>query len=211
MRELQVHDLYYLIVALRWTLLLALISFSGGTLGGILLALARRSSSFPLRFLAGCYVSLLQGTPLLMQLFLAFFGLSLLGFDIPPLVAAALAMTCNSSAYLGEIWRGCIDAIPKSQWDGSIALGMTRFQQFTYVIAPQALKIAIPPTANYSVQIVKNTALTSIIGFVDVTKTATILNNSTFSPVIIFGTTALIYFVICFALTRLSRRWEAKP
>jgi polar amino acid transport system permease protein len=209
MRELQLHDLYYLILALRWTLLLALISFSGGTVGGILLALARRSAFLPLRWLATCYVSLLQGTPLLMQLFLAFFGLSLLGFDIPPLVAAALAMTCNSSAYLGEIWRGSIDSIPKSQWDGSIALGMSRFQQFAYVIAPQALKIAIPPTANYSVQIVKNTALTSIIGFVDVTKTATILNNSTFSPVVIFGATALIYFAICFSLTRISRRWES--
>ncbi len=210
MRDLTAYDIQTLIVAARWTLLLALISFTGGAIGGLVLAGLRMSRFAPLRLLAGLYVAIFQGTPLLLQLFLCFFGLSLVGIEVSALGAAAFAMICNSSAFLGEIWRGSIAAIPKAQWEGAVSLGLSRFQQFVFVIAPQALRIALPPTVNYMVQIVKNTALASIIGFYELSKMGSILNNITFSPLAIFGTVALIYFFICFSLTTASRRLEVR-
>ena len=154
-------------------------------------------------------MQLFQSTPLLMQLFLIFFGLSLAGYQLSALVAAAIALTLNSSAFVSEIWRGCIQAIPRSQWDGSESLGLTFFQQLYYVIVPQALRIAIPPTTGFSVQIVKETSLTSIIGFVELSRSAQLLNNATFEPLPIYGALAAIYFVLCFSLSMLSRRLEA--
>ncbi|MDZ7927425.1 MAG: amino acid ABC transporter permease [Agrobacterium sp.] len=199
-----------LLLSTRWTLLLSLVSFIGGGLVGILLLWLRISPRRALNRAARVYIELFQGTPLLMQLFIAFFGLGLLGVDVPAWLAAGVALILWTAAFLAEIWRGCVEAIAKGQWEASASLAMGRLQQMRYVILPQAMKIAIPPTVGFSVQVVKGTALTSIIGFVELSKAGTIVTNATFQPFTVYGLVALIYFALCWPLSKSSQFLERK-
>ncbi|HKP25124.1 MAG TPA: amino acid ABC transporter permease [Dongiaceae bacterium] len=200
----------FLLAATRWTLLLSVIAFAGGGTGALLLLLLRYGRpKFGAWFLK-VYVEILQGTPLLLQLFLVFFGLPLLGIDVSPLLAAGVALTLYASAFLAEIWRGCVDAIGRGQWDAGAALGMTFVQRMRLIILPQALKIAVPPTVGFLVQLVKSTALASIVGFNELTKAGQIVTNATFQPVVVYGLVALIYFCLCFPLTYCARMLERK-
>ena len=148
----------------------------------LLVLLMRISKSRFARTLARGYIELFQGTPLLMQLFLIFFGIALLGIDISPWMAAALALTLFTSAYLAEIWRGSVESIANGQWEASASLALSPLEQLRYVILPQALRVAIAPTVGFSVQVIKGTAVTSIIGFTELTKTGSMLANATFEP-----------------------------
>jgi len=198
----------FLLAATRWTLLLSVIAFVGGGIGALLLLLLRYARpNVGVRFMK-LYVELLQGTPLLLQLFIVFFGLPLLGVDVSPLLAAGVALTLYASAFLAEIWRGCVDAIGRGQWDASASLGMKFILQMRYVILPQALRIALPPTVGFLVQLVKSTALASIVGFNELTKAGQIVTNATFQPVVVYGLVALIYFCMCFPLTYCARMLE---
>jgi polar amino acid transport system permease protein len=208
MIQLNAHHLWYLITAAQWTVLLSLIAFAGGALVGLPIALMRVSPSRALRMAAGGYIQLIQGTPLLILLFLTYFGLGILGYKLVPLVAAGLALTLYAAAFLGEIWRGCIEAVPRTQWEASDCLGLDRFQQYAYVILPQAVRMAIPPTVGFMVQIVKNTSLASVVGFVELARAGQIVNNSTFEPFIIFCIVAAIYFAMCYPLSLASRSLE---
>ena len=210
MRSFGVNELLFIIVATRWTVALSIVAFLGGAAGGLLVALARTGRIPALRYVTMGYIKLFQGTPLLMQLFLAFFGPNILGFSIDPWAAAALGLTLNASAFLGEIWRGCIEAIPKGQWEAATALGLRYLQLMRFVIAPQAFKIAIPPTVGFLVQLIKATSLASIIGFVELTRAAQVINNATFRPFLIFGIVAFIYFAMCWPLSIFSKRMEQK-
>lgn len=193
-----------------WTLGLSLTAFLLGGLAGLVVLFARIAKSPLPRRLAQGYIELFQGTPLLMQLFIIFFGGSLIGLEISPWIAAALGLTLFTSAYLGEIWRGCVEAVPKGQWEASASLAMTHLEQMRHVILPQALRIAIAPTVGFSVQVVKGTAVTSIIGFVELTKTGSMLANATFQPFLVFGLVALGYFTLCYPLSAYSRILERK-
>jgi len=199
-----------LLIAARWTVLLSLVSFVGGGLLGLILLFARIGKSRPLNLFVKGYTEVFQGTPLLMQLFLAFFGLGLIGLDVAPWLAAGAALILWTAAFLVEIWRGCVNAIPKGQWEASASLGMTYMEQMRHIVLPQALKIAIPPTVGFSVQVVKGTALTSIIGFVELAKAGTVLSNATFLPFTVYGLVALIYFALCFPLSVFARVLERK-
>jgi polar amino acid transport system permease protein len=199
-----------LLLAARWTILLSLIAFICGGLMGLLLTFLRSMRNTSMTRVIQVYVEIFQGTPLLMQLFLAFFGLALIGIDVNAWSAAILSLTLYSSAYFHDIWRGCIDALPKGQWEACRSIGLTYFQTMRYVIFPQAMRIAIAPTVGFAVQIVKGTALASIIGFVELTKAGTMLNNATFQPFKVFAMVAVIYFVICFPLSLFARHLEAK-
>lgn len=199
-----------LLLAARWTVLLSLVAFiGGGLLGTLILFLRTAKSKLAQRFAWG-YIELFQGTPLLMQLFLVFFGLSLFGLNVPPWLAAGAALIIWTSAFLSEIWRGCVEAIPKGQWEASASLGMGYVQQMRWVILPQAVKIAVPPTVGFSVQVVKATALTSIIGFVELSKAGTVVTNATFQPFKVYGFVALIYFALCWPLSKASQMLERK-
>jgi len=210
MIQLSAHHVWYLIMAAQWTVLLSLIAFAGGALVGLPIALMRVSPSHVLRIVASGYIQLIQGTPLLILLFLTYFGLGILGYKLAPLVAAGLALTLYAAAFLGEIWRGCIEAVPRTQWEASDCLGLDRFQQYAYVILPQAFKMAIPPTVGFMVQIVKNTSLASVVGFVELARAGQIVNNSTFEPFIIFCIVAAIYFAMCYPLSLASRFLERR-
>ncbi|MDQ2186275.1 amino acid ABC transporter permease [Alcaligenaceae bacterium A4P071] len=199
-----------LLLAARWTVVLALVTFVTGTALGLIVLMMRSSRNKILQRTAWLYIELFQGTPLLMQLFLAFFGMSLAGIDVPAWLAAGVALTLWSAAFLAEIWRGCVDSIAKGQWEASSSLAMGYVHQMRYVILPQALRVAVAPTVGFSVQIVKSTALTSIIGFTELSKASTIITNATFQPFTVYAYAALFYFALCWPLSRLSLRLERK-
>jgi polar amino acid transport system permease protein len=199
-----------LLLAARWTIALSLTAFVLGGIVGLLVLFARVSKSKAMRVSAIGFIELFQGTPLLMQLFLAFFGLSLLGLQTSPWAAAALALTFWTAAFLAEIWRGCVESIPRGQWEASASLAMGYLQQMRYVILPQALRVTIAPTIGFSVQVVKGTALASIIGFVELSKASTMITNATFKPFTVYAVTALLYFALCWPLSAWSRRLERK-
>jgi polar amino acid transport system permease protein len=199
-----------LLLAARWTIALSLAAFVLGGLAGLVALLARVSRSAVLRAIAIGYIELFQGTPLLMQLFLAFFGLSLVGVNTTPWTAACLALTLWTGAFLADTWRGCVEAVARGQWEGSASLAMSFLQQLRHVILPQAARIAIAPTVGFSVQVVKGTALASIIGFVEISKASTVITNATFRPFTVYAMAALLYFLLCWPLSAWSRRLEGK-
>ena len=194
----------------KWTLALSLIAFVLGGIVGMAILFARIASNRVLRAATKAYIELFQGTPLLMQLFVVFFGLSLAGIDVSPWLAAAVGLTLFTSAYLAEIWRGCVEAVPKGQWEASASLAMSYSEQMRHVILPQALRIAIAPTVGFSVQVVKGTAVTSIIGFAELTKTGSMLANATFQPFLVFGLVAAGYFALCYPLSLYAKSLERK-
>jgi polar amino acid transport system permease protein len=155
-------------------------------------------------------VQLFQGTPLLMQLFLMYFGIALFGIKTSAWVAASVALTLYTSAFLTEIWRGCVAAIPKGQWEASQSLALNFREQLQYVVLPQAVKIAIPPTVGFLVQVVKGTALASVIGFVELTKAGTMITNATFKPFVVYSCVALMYFAMCFPISLYAKTLEKK-
>ena len=200
----------HLVTGAGWTIVLSVIAFALGGVMGLIVLFARISPKAQLRALGMTYIEFFQDTPLLMQFFLIFFGLALFGVDISPLAAAMLGLTFFTSAYLAEIWRGCVEALPKGQWEASACLAMTRFEQLRHVILPQALRIAIPPTVGFSVQVVKGTAVASIIGFVEITKTGTMIANATFRPLLVYGLVAAGYFLMCYPLSAFARYIERR-
>ena len=210
MRELGPDEILYILFAVRWTLLLSILALVGGAAGGTLVALARTSAFKWLRLPAIAYIRLFQGTPLLMQLFLAFFVPSLFGYNVDALTAAAIGLSLNASAFLGEIWRGCIEAVPRGQLEAATSLGLKYFPRTFRVIIPQAVPIAIPPTVGFLVQLIKGTSLASIIGFVELTRAAQIINNAAIRPFLIFGIVGLVYFCLCWPLSLYSRHVERR-
>ncbi|MDX9970051.1 MAG: amino acid ABC transporter permease [Hydrogenophaga sp.] len=207
---LNLHHLQFLAVGALWTVCLSLIAFVGGGIAGGAIALCRISPLKPLRWLTIAWIQIIQGTPLLVVLFVCYFGLSIMGLELPGLVAASIAMIIYVSAYLGEIWRGCIEAVPRTQWEAAECLALSRWQRMRLVVLPQALRIATPPTVGFMVQIVKNTSLASIVGFVELVRAGQLINNSTFQPFLVYLIIAAVYFAMCYPLSVSSRRLEQR-
>ncbi|TSP13901.1 amino acid ABC transporter permease [Cupriavidus campinensis] len=199
-----------LLLAARWTVLLSLVAFVGGGVVGLLVLLMRTSKRPFLRRATWAYIEIFQGTPLLMQLFLAFFGLALFGVDVPAWLAAGVALTLWTAAFLAEIWRGCVEAIPRGQWEASGSLAMSYMQQMRHVILPQAMRIAVAPTVGFGVQVIKGTALASIIGFTELSKSGTMIVNASFQPFTVYAAVALMYFALCWPLSQASKMLERK-
>lgn len=210
MRTFGFAEFLFILEAAKWTVALSLIAFGGGAIVGLGLALARVSDSGFAQRAASLFIQIFQGTPLLLQLFLIFFGAPVLGFDINPWIAAGIALVLNSGAFLGEIWRGCIQAIPRGQWEAAEALSLSYVSRMRDVVLPQAARIALAPTVGYLVQIIKGTSLAAIIGFTEVTRAGQIINNATFQPLLVFSVVAAIYFVLCWPLSLLAARMERK-
>ena len=210
MRTFGFSEFLFILEAAKWTLALSAIAFVGGAILGLLIALARTSESGVLRKVSMVFIQIFQGTPLLLQLFLIFFGAPVFGLDINPWVAAGVALILNSAAFLGEIWRGCIEAIPRGQVEAAQALNLKYTARMRDVILPQAFRIALAPTVGYLVQIVKGTSLAAIIGFTEITRAGQIINNATFQPLIVFSAVAAIYFVICWPLSLLAQYIERR-
>ncbi len=200
----------FLMVGLRWTVLLSLIAFLGGAVAGLAVALARTSEVALLRRVMAGYIAVFQGTPLLMQLFVVYYGLGLFGIQLPAWLAVAIAFTFNASAFLGDIWRGAIQALPKGQTEAADALGLHYLSRMKKVILPQALRIAQPATVGYLVQLIKGTSLAAIVGFIELARAGQIVSNQTFEPILVFGIVGAIYFVLCWPLSLYSARLETR-
>ncbi|KQQ89359.1 amino acid ABC transporter permease [Aureimonas sp. Leaf324] len=202
--------LQFLLTGALWTLVLSLMAFIGGGLVGFLVALGRTAPWRALRIVAGVYVTVVQGTPLLIILFITYFGLPTLGYSISPLLAAGLSLTIYVGAYLGEIWRGCLQSVPKAQWEAAECLALSKTARMFQVILPQAIRIATPPTVGFCVQIIKNTSLASVVGFVELARAGQLINNSIFEPFLIYVIVAALYFCLCYPVSLLSRRLEQR-
>lgn len=199
-----------LLLAARWTVALSLIAFVGGGVVGLALLVLRTLPSVAAQRAVAGYVQLFQGTPLLMQLFLAYFGLALLGVQTSAWASAALALTLYTSAFLAEIWHGCVKAVPRGQWEAAQSLALSFGEQLRHVVLPQAGRIAIAPTVGFLVQVIKGTALASVIGFVELTKAGTMITNATFQPFIVYSCVALLYFALCWPISHGSRELERR-
>jgi polar amino acid transport system permease protein len=208
MRQFSLNDLSFILLATRWTVLLSLLAFTlGGALGGAI-AVLRISDLAPLRLGASVYIQLFQGTPLLMQLFLVYYGLGLFGLRVDAWTAVTIVYTAYAAAFLADIWRGCIQAIPKEQWEASRALALGYLPQLLLIILPQAVRIALPPTVGFLVQLVKATAVASIIGFVELTRAGQLMTSATFQPLIVYPIIAGLYVSLCWPLSIWSQRLE---
>jgi polar amino acid transport system permease protein len=197
-------------LAARWTIALSVVAFVGGGIVGLLMLFARIGGGRALKMVVAGYVQIFQGTPLLMQLFLVYFGLAALGLPTSAWTAAAVCLTLYASAFLTEIWRGCVDSVSRGQWDAAKSVGLSFMQQLRWIILPQAGKIAIAPTVGFLVQVIKGTALASIIGFVELTKAAQMITNATFKPFVVYTVVALFYFALCYPISLWSKRLEMR-
>jgi polar amino acid transport system permease protein len=210
MRSVGIPELTYIVLAARWTIFLSGFALFGGGVLGAALTLAGLSRR---RWVQGAirgFSQLVQGTPLLILLLLAYFGLSATGIDLGASLSSALALTIYAGSFLTTIWTAAIVAVAPGQWESAAALGLGRWQQLRLVILPQALRSALPPTCGFVVQAIKNTSLASIIGFTELTRAGQIVSNVTFQPLVAFGAVAVIYFVLCLPFTLLTEWLEKR-
>jgi polar amino acid transport system permease protein len=212
---MKAHDLtldgfFYLLLATRWTIALAAIAFVGGGIGGLLIAFAKTSPSRVARFVAFIYVQIVEGIPLLMLLFLFYFGLALFGLRLDAWTSVTLGLSVYAAAFLGDIWASCIRTVPAGQWQAARSLALSYAKAMRLVIIPQAIRIAVPPTVGFLVQLIKGTALASMVGFSELTRAGQMLNNLTFKPFLIYAIVAAIYFCLCWPLSVWSRVLEVK-
>lgn len=203
-------ELFFLLQGLKWTLLLTLISFIGGGVIGLAIALARVSSARILKWFATAYIAVFQGTPLLMQLFVVFYGLALMEVNVDAWVAVSLAYTAHASAFLGDIWRGTIQSLPRGQTEASNALGIGYISRMRDIVLPQAIKISLPATIGFAVQLTKGTSLAAIVGFVELARAGQIVSNLIFQPLLVYGIVGLIYFFVCWPMSIWGSAMERK-
>ena len=194
----------------RWTLGLSLLAFVLGGISGLALLFARIAKRTWLRRLAQGYIEVFQGTPLLMQLFIIFFGSSLIGVELSPWLAAALGLTLFTSAYLGEIWRACVESVAKGQWEASASLALSHFEQMRYVILPQAFRNMLPVLLTQTVILFQDVSLVYAIGATDFFGAADKITQRDLRPVEMYTTVAVVYFVLCFALSRLVKYLQSR-
>ena len=204
------NEISFLAQGLKWTLLLSAIAFVGGGVFGLAVALARTSASPALRRTTAAYISVFQGTPLLMQLFVVYYGIGLIGVSVEAWLAVTIAFTLHASAFLGEIWRGGIQAVPNGQTEAAKALGLHYLARMKDVVLPQALKISLPATIGFLVQLIKGTSLAAIVGFIELARAGQIVANQTFKPLLVFGLIGATYFAICWPLSFLGSRIEKR-
>lgn len=209
-RDFAVGDILFLLNAAGTTIVLSLLASLFGAVLGLAVAVARLSNHAGVRTAAVAYIGAVQGIPVLILLFLAYYGLSMLGLELQPIVAASLSLSIYASAYLGDVWRGAIQSVPVQQWEASASLALTPAQQYRTVILPQAVRIALAPTVGFLVQLIKNTSIVSIVSVTELARAGQLTNNATFQPFPVFLTVAAIYFVLCYPLSWTSRRLEMR-
>jgi polar amino acid transport system permease protein len=211
MRSFSLIDFVSLVEALRWTVALVVLALGFGVPLALGLAMGRISRFAGLRWTMAACIQIIQSVPLLGLLFFFYFGMPMfLGIQVPAIIAVTVAYTLYTAAFLGEIWRGGLEAVKQAQWEAGACLGLSAWQQFRHIIAPQALRLSLPPTVGFLVQLIKGTSLASIIGFVELTRAAQVINNAVFRPFTIFALVALVYYLICRPLSAYSKRVENK-
>lgn len=202
------NEFLFLLAGLKWTVFLSVIGFVGGGIFGLGVALARTSGIPLLERATSGYIAIFQGTPLLMQLFVVYYGLALIGLKLDSWVAVSIGFTLHASAYLGEIWRGSIEAVPKGQTEAAKALSLNYVSRMKDVVLPQAIRISLPATIGFLVQLIKGTSLAAIVGFTELARAGNIISNQIFQPLLVFGIVGALYFVMCWPLSLFGARLE---
>ena len=209
-RGFEISQFLFLLKGLEWTFALSVIGLSCGAVGGLGIALARTSPFANLRRATAAYIALFQGTPLLMQLFVTYYGLALIGLELDAWVSVAIGFTLHASAYLGEIWRGSIDAIPRGQLEAANALGIDYVTRMRKVVLPQAFRISLPATVGFFVQLIKGTSLAAIVGFTELARAGSIVANQNFRPLLVYAVVGVLYFGMCWPLSLCASRLERR-
>jgi polar amino acid transport system permease protein len=192
------------------TVLVSLLSFALALVLGLLSGLGRISRLAPLRALTAVYIQFIRGTPLLLQLFFIYYVLPYAGLVLTPFTSAVIGLTLNYAAYMAEVFRSGIQAIPKGQWEAGLASGMSRRVLMRRIILPQAVRIVIPPLGNFFVSIFKDSALVSVITMRDLMFSGELLASATFKHFEIFSMVAAIYFLISYPTAKFVEFVEAK-
>ncbi|MGJ4859535.1 ABC transporter permease subunit [Labrys sp. La1] len=200
-REFGFGEFAFLLEGARWTIILSLLAFVCGGALGLAVALCRTAKWTMLRGLTAAYIQIFQGTPLLVQLFFVYFGLPLLGMKVDIWIALTIGLSLHASAFLGEIWRGSIQAVPSGQSEAARALGIGYFHRMVDVVLPQAFRIGLPATIGFLVNLIKGTALAALLGLTELTRSGQLMANITFQPLQVYGAVGLVYFFICLPLT----------
>lgn len=202
--SLNLYDAVLFLQGLGNTVVLCLLGLGLGTLIALFVGLARASYFRWLSWPAGLYIEVIRDSPLLMQLYLVFFALPLLGLQVPILVAGVATLMVNSSAFMAEIVRGGIQAVGKDQWDAAKGLGMGYVQAMRWVVMPQAIRVIIPPGVGLLIGLIKDSSVVSVISYLELTRVGQILTEKTFLSFQVFGIVATLYFLLCYPLSRLA-------
>ena len=192
------------------TILVSLLSFGLALLFGLIFGLMRLSRLLPVRIVAAIYIQFIRGTPLLLQLFFIYYVLPYAGITLTPFVSGVIGLTMNYSAYMAEVFRSGIQAIPKGQTEAGQSIGMSRRLLMQRIILPQAFRIIIPPLGNFFVSIFKDSALVSVITMRDLMFSGELLASATFKHFEIFTMVAVIYFLISYPTAKFVEWIEAK-
>lgn len=200
---------FYFIQGAKWTLIVSLASVICGVLVGFLLTLLKRSSIKPLRFIASAYVEIVRGTPLLLQIFVVYYGISNI-YNIDALPACIIALSLNSGAYVSELIRAGIEAVDKGQMEAARSLGMTQAMSMRYIIIPQAIKNILPAIGNEFVAIIKESSMASILGVPELMYGAKVIGGVSFNYFEALIMSAVFYFLLTFSLGRLMKYFEGR-
>jgi len=192
------------------TIPLTIISFIIGIILAVLTALARISHGKLFQGIARVYVSAIRGTPLLVQLFIIFYGLPNIGVTLDPFISAIIGFSLSVGAYASEIIRAAIISIPKGQWEAAYSIGMTYNQALKRIILPQATRVSIPPLSNSFISLVKDTSLASVVLVTEMFRRAQEIASTTYEFLLVYVEAALIYWVICFFLSILQGSLEKR-
>lgn len=193
-----------------YTLPLALVSFALGLLLAVITALMRLSSWRIPKLIARFYVWIIRGTPLLVQLFIIFYGLPSIGIVLDPFIAAVIGFTLSVGAYSSEIIRAAILSIHKGQWEAAYSVGMTRMQALRRIILPQAARVSVPPLSNSFISLVKDTSLAASITYVEMFRTAQQITATTYEPLLLYSEAALYYLLFCSVLSVMQNMLEKR-
>ncbi|MDY7575036.1 amino acid ABC transporter permease [Actimicrobium sp. CCI2.3] len=193
-----------------YTVLFAVASMVGGLLLGTLLAMARLLPWRVLQWPAALYVSMIRGTPLLVQVFLIYYGLPSIGIEFSPVSAGILALSLNAGAFLSESLRGAVQRVSAGQWSASYSLGFTWTQTLRFIVGPQALRIAVPSMGNTLISLIKDTSLVSVITVTELMLATKEVIATTFRPLPLYVTAALLYWCLSMLFEALQRRVEKR-
>jgi len=193
-----------------YTLLFAIGAMLGGSVLGFPLAVARVVPSRLLNRIASAYVSMIRGTPLLVQVFVIYYGLPSIGIEFSPVAAGTLALSLNAAAYLSETLRGALLGVTPGQWSAGYSLGLTYGQTLRFIVMPQAMRIAVPGMSNTLISLIKDTSLVSVITVTELMLSAKEVIAITFRPLPIYLLAAVIYWLLSFAFERLQLRLERR-
>ncbi|OYD09879.1 amino acid ABC transporter permease [Paludifilum halophilum] len=208
--QLALESFPFVLQGVGYTIFLSFLTMFIGLILGLITAIGRMSGKIGLRWPARAYISVIRGTPLLVQLFILYFGLQVIGLTLTPITAAIIGLSLNVGGYAAETIRGAILSIPNGQWEAAQSLNMTYWQTMRRIVIPQSVRVALPPLANTFLSLVKDTSLLSVITVPEMLYRAKIIGGQSFDYMTMYLLVAMMYWVICTVLNLFQDRLEKR-